>query len=225
MIRSRGVRCSAAVAALGVFVALSASPVASAATVDAHRLVVPAGVQGGELLGSDVAGFISRPVSEEPPACVAMAGGRVLRPVESADCSAPLGTQVLVLPFWNACSNIDPPYSSDPAIQRECAAGFDRDVVKAERVTVDKGPTVDIRQPLFETFSPQRYVQLPADNVFGVDPNLISFSAHAWLGMVRGLAVGRHTIHVDLVLDFGLPTGPETFPTDATVTILKPTSP
>ena len=58
----------------------------------------------------------------------------------------------------------------------------------------------------FELFSPQTTADLPEGNFLGVPPQTITFTAHAWGAVVRGLRPGHHavTLEVDNP-DFGPP--------------------
>ena len=87
--------------------------------------------------------------------------------------------------------------------QLACAVGSDRSIHELD-VTVD-GATTALVNPRFELFSPQRTVQLPEDNVFGVSE--VSFTAHGWGAVVRRLRPGVHTVTMELVApDWGEPT-------------------
>jgi hypothetical protein len=197
----RAVR-STVVVALGTVIALGSAPVASAhATYRVGGHVTPA-AHGGALLGEQIARIAKRPASEEAPDCELQAGGMVLSP-HASGCTARPGMKVFLRTFWTECSNVEPPFSSDPAVQRKCAADSDRASVKAVRVRVNDGRAIDIRTRRFEVFSRQTDVPIPADNVFGVDPQLINFTVHGWVATVKGLVPGQNSIETELVFSDG----------------------
>ena len=197
---------SPVVVVLAVVFALCSAPAASARVAHrvAHRIgghVTPA-THGGALLGDQIAAKAALPASEQGPDCELLAGGRVLAP-HASGCTVRPGMKVFLGTYWNECSNVEPPFSSDAAVQRECAADFDRTTIQAIRVRVNHGRIIDIRTRRFEVFSPQMYVLLPADNIFGVDPQTINFSVHSWVATVKGLVPGPNTIQVETVFADG----------------------
>jgi hypothetical protein len=199
---SRRAAQSMAVVVLGTVLALCSSPTASARVV--HEIgghVTPA-AHGGRLLGEQIAAIAALPASDQGPDCELLAGGKVLAP-HASGCTVRPGMTVSLRTFWNECSNVEPPFSSDAAVQRNCAAEFDRATIKALRVRINQGTTTDIRTRRFEVFSPQMVVQLPADNIFGVNPQTINFSVHGWVATVKGLVPGANTVRIELVFADG----------------------
>jgi len=65
-------------------------------------------------------------------------------------------------------------------------------------IAVDGGEPVEQIAARFERTSPQRTVELPADNVLGVPPQTATFVAHGWVALVRKLRAGEHTITATL---------------------------
>lgn len=185
---------------------------AYAAVADASR-VAPArhvaGLSGDELLGESWARRLVLPADNQfVGRCQALGTGRtVLSPVIGADdtatCAATPGTPVF-LRFGTFCDDVEPPpfFGADEAAQRACAVAADQAVV-ALRITVDGAPAVDIHRPRYELISPQRVVNLPADNFVGVPPQTMAFVAHAWGALVRGLRPGLHTISFEIVTTGG----------------------
>jgi hypothetical protein len=197
----RAVR-STVVVVLGTVIALGSAPVASAhATHRAGGHVTPA-AHGAALLGEQIARIAERPASEEGPDCELQAGGTVLSP-HASGCTVRPGMKVFLRTVWNECSNVEDPFSSDPAVQRKCAADFDRTTIKALRLRVNHGRTIDIRTRRFEVVSRQTDVQIPADNVFGVDPQIINFTVHGWVATVKGLVPGQNSIELEIVFSDG----------------------
>jgi len=213
-------------------VVLCAAPVAAAHPPD-HKgggpLIAPidriGGLTGGELLAESWARALT--VSGEDPylgGCAPVAGLKKLvepvpEPVEgapspqvTADCTIREGTKLALWPSAE-CSNVEEPpfFGSDEAEQRACAIAFNEDI-DSILVSVDGAPPVDIRKPRFELISPQRSVQLPPDNILGVEPQPATFVAHGWGAVLRHLSPGDHTITIEI-------TGPEEPIPTATFTI------
>ena len=172
------------------------------ATVKPARHV--AGLTGGELLGESWAARFVLPADNEfVGGCQRLGRGRqVLSPVVNDDleasCVAAPGTPVF-LRYGTVCDDVEPPpfFGADAAAQRACAIAADANVL-ALRIAVDGGAPLDIHQPRFDLVSPQRTVQLPPDNLLGAPPQTMTFVAHAWGAVVRGLAPGRHAITFEI---------------------------
>jgi hypothetical protein len=71
--------------------------------------------------------------------------------------------------------------------------------IKALSITVDGGETITIREPRFEITSPQGTVEVPANNILGVPPQTVSFSAFAWGVLVSKLDRGQHITKLHVV--------------------------
>jgi hypothetical protein len=159
-----------------------------------------AGMTGGELLGESWAYLLSRPASEIQDGCVALdRRGMLLWPLGSPiTCTGARGTSMFIW-IGSECSSAEPePSHGDTAReQRACAIRADQ-AIDSVRVTVDDGDTVEIRRRAFEVVSPQRTVELPPGNIFGVDPRTATFVAHAWAAHVTGLRPGRHTLTIEV---------------------------
>ena len=180
-----------------------------------HRAtaVVPArhiaGLSGGELLGESWAARLVLPADNAfVGGCQRLGRGqRVLSPVigddETATCSAKPSEPVF-LRFGTFCDDVEPPpfFGADEAAQRACALAADESVV-ALRIAVDGGRPLDIHGDRFELISPQLSVLLPPDNIVGVRPQRMTFVAHAWGALVRGLCRGKHTIAFEIVMPDG----------------------
>jgi hypothetical protein len=190
-----------------VAVGLCAAPVAvaheqgeggGAVVSPVHKV---AGLTGGELLGEAWVQLLSHPADTFAGACMPV-GRKVLSPEPGPDltatCTVERGTPLL---FWfgSDCSNVESPpfFGGDEAAQRACAVAADEFFVAAN-ITVDNGEPVDFRNPRFELISPQRTVELAADNFLGVPPQTATFVAHGWAALVRKLRLGDHTIAVEV---------------------------
>ncbi|MEO8689104.1 MAG: hypothetical protein ABI611_12920 [Solirubrobacteraceae bacterium] len=112
-------------------------------------------------------------------------------------CTIKRGTAALV-GLGSAWSNAEDPFPADEAAQRATALAADQ-VITEIQVTVDDSPPVEIRTPPFELFSPQRTVLLPAENILGVPPQIVTLTAHGWFALVRNLQPGLHTILVKVL--------------------------
>jgi hypothetical protein len=192
-----------------VAVALCAAPMAVAHPPhrDGGAVVVPvdkvAGLTGGELLGEAWAQTLSNPPETFSGSCIPLRpNGKVVTPEPGPDftatCTVKRGTS-LFFSFGAECSNVEEPpfFGADEADQRACALAAD-EIFEAATITVDDGEPVDILNARFELLSPQRTVELPADNVFGVEPQTATFVAHGWGALVRKLHPGQHTITVEV---------------------------
>jgi hypothetical protein len=194
----------AAVAALAV---LLCSAPAVAQADPGHAVVTPT---TGKLVGEGWAQIYSLPVSENPTQgngdpCLEV-GNKVIQEIGGL-CTVEQGT-AFTTSFGTACSDFEEEsFGADEAEQRACALASDSTILGIE-LTVDGEPSIDIHRRKFEVFSPQRTVELPEDNIFGVAPRTATLTAHAWGVVVRNLSVGRHvvTLHVTF------PDGSESFP-------------
>ena len=197
-------------------VALCAASAASAngPNHDARDAVVaPArggGLTGGELLGEAWVQTLMLHGADHPPngRCLALArdviaavGGDAGPPT----CTATQRTRLLVF-SGSFCANVEPPsFPQTAAEQLACALDFDRGFQEIN-VAVDGAEPINIVRRRFEVISPQRRVQLPADNFFGLPAGPATFTAHAYAAVVRKLRPGRHTVTVEIVNpDFGDP--------------------
>jgi hypothetical protein len=181
-------------------VALCAAPVAGA-HAPRKAVITPS---RGALLGAGMAQLYSLPVSENPLAgngnpCLTV-GHKVIWPFGSAThCTVKQGTAILLV-NGSAWSSAEDPFPMDEAAQRAVALAADQAFSEIQ-VTVDDADPVDIHKPRFELFSPQRTVQLPAENVLGVPAQTVTVTAHAWSALVRNLRPGHHTIVAEAVID------------------------
>jgi hypothetical protein len=190
---------------------LSAPSVADAHHAQRHaRPVIAPAHRGGELLADAWTPAYEDAEGQDPFAgrCITLAHN-VIAPHPGADdiatCTAPRHTRLLV--FWgSACSTVDTDSCVGETHAQQLAAAVAADrAIKAENVTVDGGRTVDLVRRRFELFSPQRTVELPPGNIFGVDPQTATFSAHAWGAEIRRLRPGHHTVTVEIVVpEFGV---------------------
>jgi hypothetical protein len=167
------------------------------------------------LVGEAWAQLYSLPISENPffgngSPCLTV-GHHAINVVEGGSCTVTQGTAIMLL-LGTAYSNVEDPFPPDEASQRAVAFAADQ-AVSEIHVTVDDDEPVDIRTPRFELFSPQRTVQLPADNTLGVPPQTVTLTAHGWSTLIRNLRPGPHTIVIDAVWNGG----PAVFPFSVTV--------
>jgi hypothetical protein len=196
--------------------ALCAAPIASAhgQQVDGGRaVVVPArsgGLSGDELLGEVWVQNLALPASNDPfsGTCIPFAPN-VIAPhfgeTGTATCTATPRTRLFVF-FGSFFTELDPP--SFPTTEQEQLA----EAVAADQaihelnVTVDNGRTINLVQPRFELFSPQRTAQLLDDNFYGVPAQTVTVTAHAWGAVISNLHPGQHTVTFEVVApDFGDP--------------------
>ena len=165
----------------------------------AHKV---AGKSGSKLLGEAWYQLLSNPVDTFSGGCIPLVrNGRVVAPEPDADftaqCTIRKGT-TLFFYFGSDCSDVEPPpfFGADAEAQRECAVAVDHDFFTGASISVDGAEAIDFFKPRFELVSPQRTVDLPPDNLFGVPAQRATFVAHAWAAAVRKLSAGSHTITV-----------------------------
>jgi hypothetical protein len=195
----RRTSCAGLIATLGLLLTLCASPAA------ATRIVPPAGIWDGEtagdLLGAGWALAYSLPAAESPlsghPLCgrLGRTGGIVFVVNSSPADACPIrqGTPVFHNGLSTAWSSIEDPFPKDEATQQALSLASD-ETATSSIVTVDGRYAVNVRDPLYGVFAPQRSVKLPRDNVFGVPPQRITLSAHGWMVFVVDLPLGVHAI-------------------------------
>jgi hypothetical protein len=203
--------------AVGVVLLAMVVPAAQAAGAG-HGKLVPAssrlaGLTGGQLLGEELRQLFELPQAENPlfgngDSCFATGHtGKVLivwtRPV-APTCTVKPGTPIFFFTFYSECSNREPPPffgGQTEAGQRECALETLRELVvlDAIHVSIDAKPPINIHSDRYLAVSPQMTADLPYPNALGVSAGETTFVAAAWVGMIRPLAPGTHTIGVDIV--------------------------
>ncbi len=205
-----GISCRIVVAALTL--AVLAAPIAAAhgPQKDGGAFIAPArggGLTGGELLGEDWAQGLARPFSSDPlsGSCRTLVRNVLIPaygPDGTATCTATKHTRLFIF-FGTAYTSLDDPFPQTEEDQLAAAVAADQ-AIHALTVTVD-GRATNIRRRRFELFSPQRTVQLPADNYYGVPAGTtLTFTAHAWGAVIRKLRPGQHTVTMEVVApDFG----------------------
>lgn len=203
--------------------ALCATPDALAKDKQKGELVpVPqrvAGMTGGELLGEGWADFLAAPAGTFSGGCMPVAH-KVVSPEVDADgnasCTVRKGTTIMLF-LGSECSNVEeePFFGADAAQQRQCAIEADQFFVSA-LVSLDGGAPVEQVAPRFEEISPQRSVELPPDNILGVDPGPATFVAHGWVVLVQKLDPGEHLLTGTVTTDDGF-----TSPFRIAITVVK----
>lgn len=159
-------------------------------------------VSGGELLGEGWAQAIVMS-GPERGGCNTLARNVVV-PVYGEDSTATctISTRDHAVTFvGSVCDNIGPdPYYGGPTPEGQlaCAVALDQDV-EAIRVTLDGARPVEITRPRFELATPQRAVDMPADNYYGIPAGPFTFVAHSWAAMTRRLSPGRHTLTTEVI--------------------------
>jgi hypothetical protein len=190
-----------------VAIALCAAPPAGAHDPHpGHAVVTPS---NGKLLGEYWAQIYSLPVSENPFAgngdpCLTVARGVLQEAIGGVTCTVEQGT-AFTTAWTTAFSDVEPPpfFGADKAAQRACALAADEATIRALQLSVDGGPPIDIHRRRFESVSPQRTVQLPEDNLLGIDPRTATLTVHGWGAVVRNLAIGQHIVTLDVAFADG----------------------
>jgi hypothetical protein len=172
-----------------------------------------AGFTGGELLGEEIRQLLEIPVADNPFAGAGescFAAGRkdkvliVWTRPEPPTCTVKPGTPIFLFAFFNECSNVEPPFPTEAAKQRQCAVEGLRELaaglgLEAILVSIDGGPSIDILSDRYLAVSPQMTANLPDDNILGVPAQATTFVAAGWVAMIRPLPPGTHTIRVEIV--------------------------
>jgi hypothetical protein len=124
-------------------------------------------------------------------------GAGVVAPFASIEpsftCAVKPGTKLLMTAWSSECSTVEsPPYfGTDEAELRECARAADAGYTSL-RITVDGQPIA-----VTEVETQLLTVDLPQDNIFGVDvdevPTALSVG-HGWVAMLHPLPIGTHEI-------------------------------
>jgi hypothetical protein len=168
------------------------------------------GLTGPELLAQSWVRLLQIPAAEHPflgagDPCIRLGShDRVLLPIltagERTTCTIRPGTPVLLIPFTSECSDVEAPpfFAVGEAAQQACARE-NGEAVEDILISVDGGAAISIHDPSFELVSPQGTVDLPPDNILGVEPQTATFAAHAWAALLRGLPPGEHVITIDVV--------------------------
>lgn len=185
--------------------ALCAAPVAVADNRHENgggAVVAPArggGLTGGELLAEDWAQGLVRLAGDDPfnGRCRTLVGN-VMVPAYGEDftatCTVTKRTRLFVF-FGSFFTNLEGFETEDE--QLAAAVSADQ-AIQRLTVTLD-GDRVNIRRPRFELFSPQRAVDVPEDNAFGLPAGPLTFTAHAWGAVIRKLRHGRHIVTLSVV--------------------------
>jgi hypothetical protein len=84
-------------------------------------------------------------------------------------------------------------FSANETSQRKCALALLDDIINIS-LTIDGGSPIDFNTPGYEVCSPQRQVQLLADNFLGVEAQTATFTTCGWAAWLTDLPLGRHTI-------------------------------
>jgi hypothetical protein len=188
----------------------------AASTASAHggsdAVISPArggGLSGGELLGEAWVQTLRLSSAGHPPNGVCNTLARNVIAAVGGDAGPPTCTvtpRTRLLVFAGSfCSSAEGSDLQTAAQQRRCAVEFDRGFEEIN-VSVDGAKSVNIVRRRFEEVSPQRWVQLPADNFFGLPAGPATFVAHAYAAVVHGLRPGLHTVTMEVVNpDFGDP--------------------
>jgi hypothetical protein len=213
---------AAALALCAAPIALAAAPRDQAGHGGGH--VRPAkrvdGTTGSRLLAQWFSQLLALPMAQNPLAgngqpCLRLGpGGRVLSPVNGGPrttvrCNVEARRPVFLVTTDVECSTAEeaPFHAVGAANQRRCAIKQLRGIVPqvpSIKVTVDHGPTVQIRRRAFVIRSRQGRTVFPDTAIF--EPSTggpATFAGAAWAAQVRGFRPGPHTIRVDYTFSSG----------------------
>ena len=201
----RRIRWTAPIAAAAAVLALTGAPALAAPGLQPATARL-AGLTGGELLGEELAQVLALRASENPyagagPSCFhAGPRGKVLMVwlrEDGATCTVKPGTPVFFMAYWWECSTVESgsDYGGETfAEQQACALReFQKHAPPEMFATVD-GRSTRLDTPTFLATSPQRTIALLPDNVFGTEQTSATFAAVGWVGLLRPLTPGTHSI-------------------------------
>jgi hypothetical protein len=166
------------------------------------------GSTGGELLAEWWVKVAEQPLGQNPfeglgERCLVLGRkGGVLGPVTGpTTCTVQAGTPVLLIGFTAECSDVEEPpaFAKGEQAQQACAEEQNQGRAEATLVTLDGGTPVNIQRDRFELVSPQTMFELPENNIFGVPGQEVTFAAHAWAAVIRGLRPGSHVVEMQFV--------------------------
>jgi hypothetical protein len=208
-----------AVVALALSAAVTAGTAQTAGAHPGHhrhdRLVVRPihwvdGLSAPQVLGRIRSLIYTLPAAQNPWAggnpCVPIGRtGHLLWQGRVSTCTVTEGTAVVVGGWTVACGTMEqaPYFAMGESAQRRCAIEADHADVVSRVVTVDGAHAVQMRTPCFEIVTRQQAVTIPQNNPFGLTPGPGTFVGHAWMGVLRHLPVGRHTIGGKIVFSDG----------------------
>jgi hypothetical protein len=124
----------------------------------------------------------------------------VYGPGFNAECTVEPGTFVLLNIWTGECSNVEPPpfFGADEAQLRACAEALVfADPPDEMSVSVDGRPVTDVRSS--RGTSSLYSVDLPDDNLLGVDAGPAISVAAGWAVLLRPLRPGTHALEVCLL--------------------------
>ena len=155
------------------------------------------GFTGGELIG---AGFKAGYSSATEIPCLRLGRHDDILVMgfngATTSCTVKPGTPVLVV-TGGACSDVEAPpfYGKDAAAQLACVQDLNDNFLLSISVSVDGGPTVDLLDERYEFASSQQTFLEPEGNVDGLPAGTPgTLVAAGYVGVVRALTPGRHTI-------------------------------
>jgi hypothetical protein len=113
----------------------------------------------------------------------------------SLTCTVKPGTKVFIAAWSSECSTVEPPpfFGGNEAALRQCARAADAEIRPPE-ITVDGRPV-----PVSEVESGLLTIDLPANNILGVQPQRAFSVAHGWVALLHPLTPGTHVIMLRVV--------------------------
>jgi hypothetical protein len=192
---------------MALAIALCAAPVAGAhdQLTAGAGVIAPArggGLSGGELMGEAQARQLEVPADELGSGRCFTVARNVLAPDPGMDgtatCTGPRRTRLL-LSFGFFCTDVTDNVVTEQQ-QLACAVAGAQSTIREMNITVDAGPTVNIRTPRFAASSPQCRVHLAPGNFLGVPTGPATFTTYGWAAVIRHLRPGPHTATLQIVL-------------------------
>ena len=155
----------------------------------------------GGLTAEDVVAmsFVPNYTGVQAPACGMLGrGDKVLFPGVGSTCTVKPGTRIVVPLPGASCSDAEPVpfYGATEPEQLACAAAIADAAITEVTVRVDGGPPQDVRNDRYSVITDQFSVISRAGNPFGATPGPTTLVVVGYLGVLRGLPPGSHTIVV-----------------------------
>ena len=231
MTTSSPIRTIALIAIISCAILVSAAPARAgggdgrtATTRHSDRTaIIPAGLAGAPLLTEWWRQLLSKPADDltnplnsggcrtaAHATAMAYAGGR---------CTVRHGTWIFAVGFTVECSNVEPdPFHADTPLEAaRCGLREARAAATEATLAVDDREPVSVLNARFGTFMLPGRVIIPANPFAGGTPGeIMRYGGYGYVGFVRPLPVGEHTLHNHIELVDG-----RVFDFDTAITVTR----
>lgn len=190
-------------AALGALAALSvvvpvaqADPPTGAGAGKVTPFTPVAGLTAEEVVANSM---LPNYTGVQAPACDLLGrGDNVLFPGIGSTCTVKPGTRIVVPLPGVSCSDAEPApfYGATESEQLACATAIADAAITEVTVRVDGGPPQDVHDDRYSVTTGQFDVISQPGNPFGATPGPTTLVVAGYLGVLRGLPPGSHTIEI-----------------------------